>query len=93
MLGSQGASGDSAPIGCVVYFGKRQLLPRRQMGSCHGAVMITLDSPEFTAGREQGQVKHHFLRLWVLVVGEQPSFVDIVALNFFFYFLFVASSA
>ena len=92
MLGSEGASGDSAPISCVVHFGKRQLLPRRQVGLCHGAVMITLDSPEFTAGREQGQVKHHFLRLWGLVVGEQPSFVDIVALNFFFYFLFVASS-
>ena len=74
MLGSEGASSDSAPIGCVVHFGKRQLLPRRQMGSCHGAVMITLDSPEFTAGREQGQAEHDFLRRWGLVV----------ALTFFF---------
>ena len=65
MLGSEGACSDSAPIGGVVHFGKRQLSPRRQMRSCHGAVMITLDSPEFTAGREQGQVEHDFLRLWV----------------------------
>ena len=45
--------------------------------------MITLGSAELTAGREQGQVEHDFLRLWGLVVGEQPSFVPIMALNFF----------
>ena len=86
MLGSEGACSDSAPIGGVVHFGKRQLSPRRQMRSCHGAVMITLDLPEFTAGREQGQVEHDFLRLWGLVVREQPSFVATMALNFFFWF-------
>jgi hypothetical protein len=68
VLGSEGASSDSAPIGCGT-FRQAATLPHIQMGSCHGAVMISLDSPEFSAEREQGQTERHSLRLWGLRRG------------------------
>jgi len=69
VLGAEGASSDSALIGCVVHFGKRQLLPHIRKGSRHGAVIVTLDSPEFIAEREQGLGERNGMKVYFAIVG------------------------